>query len=175
MVTSYELIERYISDGDWRKAAAEAWHISRRSASRAKRDRWETTAREYAIKAGYPAEAVDEAIGNDDLYTLLSQEPQSSVVIVTRHAGAVEWLRQKGYTGEVIDHIDSPSQVTGKIVIGNVPLHLAAVALQVWAINMLNLRPDQRGKDLSPTEMDNAGAEIHKYRVIDLGKKEMEQ
>jgi putative CRISPR-associated protein (TIGR02620 family) len=170
-MTSYELIEQYVEEGRWREAAGEAWHVSRRSASRAKSDGWAKTAREYAIKAGYPVEAVDAAIRRGDLYPLLMDEPQYSIVIVTRHAGAVKWLRQHGYIGEVLDHVDDPAQVRGKIIVGALPQHLAAVALELWTIDMPRLSQEQRGKDLSPEEMDAAGAQLHRYKVIDLGLK----
>jgi len=28
------------------------------------------------------------------------------IVIITRHAGAVEWLKSKGYSGEVVPHFN---------------------------------------------------------------------
>ena len=89
----------------------------------------------------------------------------SEVVIVSRHAGAVAWLAERGITGEVIAHVADPAQIAGKAVIGNLPLHLAALAERVGSIDMPGLTPAQRGQDLSPEEMDEAGAALSWYDV----------
>ena len=86
-------------------------------------------------------------------------------VIVTRHSGVVEWLAQRGISGQVIAHVADPAQVAGRAVIGNLPLHLAALTESVGSIDMPGLRADQRGADLSPEEMDEAGAAIVWYEV----------
>lgn len=89
---------------------------------------------------------------------------KNEFVIVTRHEGAIEWLRRMGIEGNVISHA-TESDVSGKVVIGVVPLSLAVHAVEVWAIDMPGLRIDQRGKDLSPEEMNEAGACLSKYKV----------
>lgn len=91
-----------------------------------------------------------------------------AVVIVTRHTGLVAWLEARGITGEVIAHA-TESSVAGKTVVGALPLHLAAKASAVIAIDLPGLKPEQRGQDLTPAEMDAAGATMRKYRVLDLG------
>lgn len=87
-------------------------------------------------------------------------------VIITRHQGMVEWLRLRGIEGEVIAHA-TKEDVIGKDVIGNLPLHLANVALSVTVVDMPNLSPDLRGQDLSPDQMDEAGATLRRYVVVD--------
>lgn len=87
-------------------------------------------------------------------------------VIVTRHRGLVEWLRRKGIEGEVIAHA-TEDDVRGKDVIGNLPLHLANVALSVTVVDMPYLPPELRGQDLSPEQMDEAGATLRRYVVVD--------
>jgi len=86
-------------------------------------------------------------------------------LIVTRHAGLVEWLTRRGITGEVIQHVTSPALVAGRDVIGALPLHLAAEAASVTVVDMPLLTPEQRGKDLTPEEMDEAGATLRRYVV----------
>jgi putative CRISPR-associated protein (TIGR02620 family) len=86
-------------------------------------------------------------------------------VIITRHQGLVEWLRRKGIKGEVIAHA-TEDDVRGKDVIGNLPLHLANVALSVTVVDMPNLPPELRGQDLSPEQMDEAGATLRRYVVV---------
>lgn len=86
-------------------------------------------------------------------------------VIVSRHAGAVEWLRRQEITGDVLTHVGNVAQIAGKRVVGALPLHLAVHAAAVGSIDMPALRPEQRGQDLTPAEMDAAGASIQWYVV----------
>ena len=90
---------------------------------------------------------------------------ERETVIVTRHAGAVAWLAEQGVTGEVIAHVTAPAQITGKVVIGALPLHLAAVAAKIGSIDLPGLTAERRGKDLTPAEMDAAGATLRWYVV----------
>lgn len=86
-------------------------------------------------------------------------------LIVTRHQGAVAWLEAQGITGEVISHVASADEVRGRVVIGALPLHLASEAEKIGSIDMPGLRPDQRGQDLTPVDMDAAGATLRWYAV----------
>ena len=88
----------------------------------------------------------------------------SEVVIVTRHRGMVAWLAQRNITGTVLAHV-GPADVQGKIVVGALPLHLAALASEVVTVDMPLLKAEQRGVDLTPEEMDEAGAVLHRYVV----------
>ena len=93
-----------------------------------------------------------------------AQRRQPETVIVSRHAGAVAWLAARGITGRVITHA-APEDVAGNIVVGNLPLHLAALALRVGSIDLPNLAAADRGRDLTPAEMDAAGASVQWYEV----------
>jgi putative CRISPR-associated protein (TIGR02620 family) len=86
------------------------------------------------------------------------------IVIVSRHQGLVDWLAQRGIVGKVIAHA-TPDDIVGKDVIGNLPLHLASLAKSVTVVDMPNLPPDWRGQDLSPDQMDQAGATLSHYVV----------
>jgi putative CRISPR-associated protein (TIGR02620 family) len=86
-------------------------------------------------------------------------------VIITRHKGLVEWLAARGITGTVISQA-TPADVRGKIVVGAIPNHLQVLAERVIGIDLPNLREDQRGKDLTPAEMDAAGATMSTYWVF---------
>ena len=90
-----------------------------------------------------------------------------NAVIVTRHAGLVEWLRRHGVDGEVVSQA-TVSVVAGKDVYGVLPLYLAAEAASITTVDMPGLRPEQRGVDLTPEEMDAAGATMTRYRVTRL-------
>lgn len=91
---------------------------------------------------------------------------EEKVVIVTRHQGAVEWLKSQGIEGKVISHADADA-VRGKVVIGNIPLNLAALAAVVMSIEMPNIKPEDRGRDLTSDEMIAAGAQLRAYVIFD--------
>jgi len=104
----------------------------------------------------------DTVAMTDQLAAAQRRAPET--VIVSRHAGAVEWLAQRGITGRVISHA-APEDVRGNIVIGALPFHLAALALRVGAIDLPRLAAADRGRDLTPAGMDAAGAAIRWYEV----------
>jgi len=85
-------------------------------------------------------------------------------VIVTRHQGLVEWLAGQGITGTVIVQATA-DDVRGKNVIGALPLHLAALAARITVVDMPGLTVAQRGVDLTPAEMNAAGAHLSTYIV----------
>jgi putative CRISPR-associated protein (TIGR02620 family) len=93
-------------------------------------------------------------------------------IIVTRHAGALEWLRRHhpALAEAPVLASATPDDVRGRVVIGNVPLHLAAEAAEVLAIEFSGTPP--RGADYSADDMEAAGARLRRYRVTALGEPE---
>ena len=87
-------------------------------------------------------------------------------LIVTRHAGAVEWLRRQGVSGDVVSHA-TPQLVEGRHVIGVLPYNLASLAKSYTALELPGLKPGQRGDELSPEGMDEAGARLVTYKVAE--------
>jgi hypothetical protein len=81
-------------------------------------------------------------------------------VIVSRHAATVEWIKKVLPTTAEVPVLASATaeEVTGRIVIGNVPLHLAASATQVWAVEFTGAAP--RGAEYTLADMEAAGAHI---------------
>ncbi len=76
-------------------------------------------------------------------------------VVVTRHKGLVTYLIEERLVStdvEVLDHVDHPSQIKGKNVIGILPLSLAIHANTVMDIP-LNIPKEMRGKELSAEEV----------------------
>lgn len=108
----------------------------------------------WADRAGMAQDAIADAISREG----------REIVIVSRHAGAVAWLAQQGITGPVIAQA-AADDVRGKVVVGNLPLHLVAEAHQVGWIDMPYLSPADRGRDLTPAEMEAAGAAVRWYIV----------
>ena len=64
-------------------------------------------------------------------------------IIVTRHQGLVEVLSSMGITGKVVAHA-TLEDVQGKVVIGVLPMHLAAQTVMFGEVT-LQLSPEQRG------------------------------
>lgn len=86
-------------------------------------------------------------------------------IIVTRHAGLVEWLARHGITGEVISHVSEPETVRGRVVIGALPMHLAAETECIGSVSLPGLPPEKRGAELTVEEMEAAGAHLCWYVV----------
>lgn len=96
------------------------------------------------------------------------QAGKKDTVIVSRHAAVVSWLYSRGYIGRPEDHViltgnATVEDVAGKVIIGNVPLHLAAHARYVMAIEFVGAPP--RGQEYGVEEMEAAGARLAKYNV----------
>ena len=98
-------------------------------------------------------------------------------VIVTRHKGTREWLAAE-FGGELVrdEFADDPgaipivesateADVTGKVVVGNLPLSLAAKARQVFAVEFQFNPP--RGRDFGIDDMVQAGVVLRGYRVVE--------
>ena len=86
-------------------------------------------------------------------------------IIVSRHQSAIEFIRR-----ERPDFADAPifeavnaADVRGAVVAGNLPLHLAAEADTVLAVEFTGQPP--RGTEYTLADMDAAGASIRAYRV----------
>lgn len=125
---------------------------------------------ELASRFGTKTAVVTVAVR--DLYRAERPAPHpgsGDTLIVTRHAGLVEWLDRQGIRGRVIEHATA-DDVRGQHVVGALPLHLAALAASVTTVDMPGLRPEQRGVDLTPDEMDAAGATLRRYRVEEAGE-----
>jgi CRISPR-associated protein Csx16 len=87
---------------------------------------------------------------------------------VTRHKGAAEWIRARFPNVEVVDHL-TPEQVgPGDIVIGTLPVNLAAAVIAQGADFQhlsLDLPAEARGRELTAEIMDQYGARIERYDV----------
>jgi rubredoxin len=89
-------------------------------------------------------------------------------VIVSRHAAAIAFIRNRApefADAEVIASA-APIDVMGAIVAGNIPLHLAALAEEVIAVEFDG--PPPRGAEYGLPEMEAAGARLARYRVESL-------
>jgi len=88
-------------------------------------------------------------------------------LIVSRHKGAIDFIRQNlpGFQNAPIKTEVTEKDVRNKVVAGNIPLHLAAIAKAVWAICFPNGRPSRPG--LTAEEMAKEGAYLNALVVLD--------
>lgn len=113
-------------------------------------------------------------------------------LIVSRHRGALEWLAGRlgnelehgeyvpgenvfrvypvADTGHDFPPYDvpvraevGPDDVRDKVVVGNLPLHLAALCRRVVAVEFGG--PPPRGAEYGPAEMEAAGGRLASYTV----------
>jgi CRISPR-associated protein Csx16 len=89
--------------------------------------------------------------------------------VVSRHAGAVEWLRRRGVEAdEVVGHLEVGRLEEGDVVIGTLPLHLAAEVCR-RGCRYIHLALDApagaRGRELTAEEMERYGARLEEYEV----------
>lgn len=95
-----------------------------------------------------------------------------AIYIITRHEGAVEWLRSKGYEGDVISHLEDGQITGGNVYIGVLPIPMVKAVLDAGSRFFLLVLPDvafsQRGKSMTPEEMDHAGAHLVEVKSLEL-------
>jgi hypothetical protein len=86
-------------------------------------------------------------------------------VIVSQHPAAVEFIRRElpEFAGAPVLKSAAPDDVRGRVVAGNLPLNLAALAAEVIGIQFSG--PPPRGREYTLSEMDAAGAYLARYRV----------
>jgi hypothetical protein len=87
-------------------------------------------------------------------------------VIISRHPAAVEFIRAtdaRFTEAPVITGNATPDDVRGCIVAGNIPLSLAALAVEVVAVEFDGAPP--RGSEYGVAEMAAAGARLASYIV----------
>jgi putative CRISPR-associated protein (TIGR02620 family) len=88
-------------------------------------------------------------------------------VVITRHQGAVEWLKRNGHVSDdvyVVAHA-TEFDVRGNEVYGVVPMNLALLAKVVHNIDMPAMPISARGQELTADQMDLYGAHINSYVV----------
>lgn len=86
-------------------------------------------------------------------------------IIVTRHPAAVEFILATAGLPDETPVLESATadDVRGCMVYGNLPLHLAALAYRVVAIEFDG--PPPRGQEYSLADMQAAGARLAAYDV----------
>jgi len=88
-----------------------------------------------------------------------------SLLIVSRHPAA-------HLGGVIVLESATAEDVRGRIIYGNLPLHLAALAAEVVAVEFTG--PPPRGREYSLADMEAAGAKLRRYRVTDVTDDELD-
>lgn len=90
---------------------------------------------------------------------------------VTRHPGAREWARARGLDAEMVEHLDVERVRRGDVVMGTLPVHVAAEVCARGA-RFLHLSLDapegERGTEMTADAMAAAGAHLVAYDVLRL-------
>jgi CRISPR-associated protein Csx16 len=93
-----------------------------------------------------------------------------TTLFVSRHPGTREWAAEEGVAVDaVIAHLDPDTLQRGDIVIGTLPIHLAARVCQLGGRYLhlsLELPSDWRGRELSAADLRRFGARLEEYRVF---------
>ncbi|OPY38424.1 MAG: putative CRISPR-associated protein (Cas_VVA1548) [Methanoregula sp. PtaU1.Bin051] len=101
------------------------------------------------------------------------------IYIVTRHAGAVAWLRAKGFGGEVVPHLTGDQIRPGNIYIGVLPVPMIKLILDAgsrfYLLMLPEVTPAQRDQEMTPTEMDAAGARLVEVKRIEIAPVDMKE
>lgn len=88
---------------------------------------------------------------------------------ITRHQGAANWARQEGIAFEqLLDHLDPTKISCGDVVIGSLPVNLAAEVCQLGGRYFhldMQLPRHLRGIELSAEQIREVGARIQEYRI----------
>jgi len=88
---------------------------------------------------------------------------------VTRHPGAVEWAQASGIeVDRQVDHLDIRQVGSGDIVLGILPVHLAAAVCACGARYFhlgLAVPLEHRGRELTVADMARFGACLEEFIV----------
>lgn len=89
--------------------------------------------------------------------------------LVSRHAGALEWVRQQGIVFDAhCPHLDTREVGPGDTVIGTLPINRVAEICERGGHYLhlaLDLPAEARGCELTASELDRYGAKLVAYHV----------
>jgi len=91
----------------------------------------------------------------------------AQTLFVSRHAGALDWLRaHHPELAEACRHVThaTPADLAGNIVIGTLPVHLAALCEEYWHLEM-DVPASLRGRELTVEDMEHCNCRITRYVV----------
>lgn len=91
---------------------------------------------------------------------------------ISRHTGAIEWVKQQNIQIDCFEsHLDTSLVQAGDVVIGTLPIHLAAEVCQKGAkfyFLSVNVTREQRGTELSCEQLTEQQCSIQPFWVEKL-------
>lgn len=99
------------------------------------------------------------------------------ILVVSRHTATVDWVRAQGIDAEHVDHLTDQQIADLTVhdeVIGTLPMHLVADLTQRgvgYRHIVMDMAPEDRGTELTVTQMQEAGARLVPYRAYQPGAK----
>ncbi|BFQ93346.1 CRISPR-associated protein Csx16 [Gallibacterium anatis] len=91
---------------------------------------------------------------------------------ISRHPGAIEWIKKQNiHIDRFVQHLDVSLIQKGDIVIGTLPVHMAAEVCEKGAkfyFLSINMNFEQRGKELTVEDLITQGCRIVPYYVEQL-------
>jgi len=98
------------------------------------------------------------------------------IYFVSRHSGAVAWAEEEGFTvDEQLAHLDPAMVQSGDVVIGSLPVHLAAQVCTRGGRYMhlsMEIPPEWRGAELTPERMRACHARLEAYQVTAIASEQ---
>ena len=93
----------------------------------------------------------------------------STIYFVSRHPGAQDWTQAEGVkVDRVVKHLDAGQVESGDVVIGTLPVNVAAAVCAQGARYFhlsLTLPENMRGQELTTAQMRRYGAKLVEYWV----------
>ena len=92
---------------------------------------------------------------------------------VTRHKGAAVWAARQGIDAEAVTHLDPETLKPGDVVMGSLPVHIAAQVCARGARYLhlaMETPPEARGRELTADDMARFGARLEEYVVRRIRK-----
>ena len=90
---------------------------------------------------------------------------------VTRNQGALDWAQGQGINAVPLAHLDPAAIRAGDIVIGTLPVHLAAEICAKGAHYRhltMDIPANARGRELTADEMIRFDASLRPYQIKEL-------
>lgn len=92
-----------------------------------------------------------------------------AVYFISRHQGAIDWVKTQDLKiDHFVTHLDVNDIQEGDIVIGTLPIHLAAEVCAKGAkfyFLSINVNPEQRGQELSASQLQQQGCTIKPFYI----------
>lgn len=93
-----------------------------------------------------------------------------AIFFITRHPGALDWLNRQDFPVDaILSHLDLAVIKPGDVVIGLLPVHLAAAVCDsgadYWHLSM-ELPYEARGRELTADDMEAYGARLERFTVM---------